>query len=253
MSLKIRIWGRGVLALLGFIFFWPFVIFLMTYRPREPTRGQWDVARRTNNTLLPGYSLPKVESICATRGGTFAADVIAERAAGEPSSTLEAVAHLSRAAVVSTDGGDFVDIGETVDAGTAVQLHVVRALDACGRSIWVFTASPSKVPDNMLDAYRVRTERMACNATSAKNPKRVAFLRVRSCEHDCVMAALSTFSGRLADNAIVLSECYHASNDVKAAVDRFRYEHGVTAPINSIQEPTRLGKSVSSGAWWQKF
>lgn len=171
---------------------------------------------------------------------------------GEYTDELAAVAFLSRAAILSTSGGDFVDVGNSPDAGTAIQLQVMRTLDACGRTIWMFADGLPQVPEALVDAYRVRIVRSGCNATS-QQPRSISFLRIRSCNHDCILSTLRGLSARLADNAVVLSHCYHSSTEAKTAVDRFRYEVRMSSPINTVQDTTRQGKVMGAGAWWHVY
>lgn len=201
---------------------------------------------KNGEQFTPGYGLSYIDPSCAIIGGPFresdARDMAAKSNGGEPTDELSSLALLARAAIVSTATGDFVDVGDKADAGSTVQLRVMRSVDACGRSIWVSGALSET------DAYRVRPLRAACNGTAPMLPMRISLLRIRSCEHDCVLHYLRSFGKRLVERGIVISTCYHASLDAKVAVDRYRHEIAARMPLNSIHRQQRVVADLAVGA-----
>ena len=201
-------------------------------------------------------------------------------------------AYISREALLSPYGGDFVETGVYTGGTSAVMMRILMDFDTCNRKFYAFDSFaglPASNPEDRFGAgmighkgqfvvtqerYENNLKRVNAwnesiiriskgwfNETCAKSPvKRISFLRLDGDIFISTWDALTALYSRVVPGGFIYVDDYGSFNGCREAVDKFRTQRKVYEPLRYIREDTdsvvgradTFGKMIFEAVWWQK-
>lgn len=166
---------------------------------------------------------------------------------------------LSKAAIIYSRVGDFVETGTYTGGSTIALMKVLMEFDRCGRLLWAFDSFqglPATVEEDRNGPYnkgnkgefktdqrtlinnlkrwraydekRIRIVPGFFNETTRSAPiKRIAFLRLDGDLFSSTWDALQNLYDKVIPGGLIYVDDYGSFNGCKIAIDRFRKERGI--------------------------
>ncbi len=179
--------------------------------------------------------------------------------------------------------GDFVETGVYKGGTAALMMRILMAYDQCNRKLYAFDSFeglPAPRPEdegelvvgnsgkysagletfmhnlrevNAWDESRIVISKGWFNETCAKSPvKQISFLRLDGDMFVSTWDAINALYDRVVQGGYIYVDDYGSFNGCNYAIDKFRKERGISAPIHYVPEDLPVKKNRFEAIWWRK-